>query len=141
MPLPLIRAASQDRATGLLEKRPEALQQTPVTVGRDCPDHPQQSLRRQDGKETKADERRRLESAAGKIRMRRLDNVVEAGDLMVKLRADSADKPVAELRHLAKQNRRAWLGPPIHLWKRRKHDIALSHGLRSATVYSGSSSP
>ncbi|MHB1344130.1 MAG: hypothetical protein ACYCX3_07200 [Thermoleophilia bacterium] len=96
---------------------PEALRQTPVTVGRDCADHPQQSLRRQDGKETKAAERRRLESAAGKIRMRRLDNVVEADDLMVKLRADSADKPVAERRHLAKQDRRTQLGLPIHLWR------------------------
>ena len=73
--------------------------------------------------------------------MRLLDNVVEADDLMMKLRADTADEPVAERRHLAKQDRRAWLGLSIRLRKRREHDIALGHGLRSATVYSGSSSP
>jgi hypothetical protein len=42
---------------------------------------------------------------------------------------------------LAKQDHRARLGASIRLWKRGERDIALSHGLRSATVYSGSSSP
>jgi len=124
-----------------LEKRSEVLQQTPVTLGRDRTDHPQQSRRRQYGKKAQTDERRRLESAAGEVRMRRLNKVVEADDLMMNLRADTADEPVAKRRHLAKQDRRALLGLSIRLRKRREHDIALSHGLRSATVYSGSSSP
>ena len=124
-----------------LEKRCEALQQTLVTLGRDRTDHPQQRLRRQYGKKAKADERRRLESAAGEVRMRRLDEVVEADDHMMNLHADTADEPVAKRRHLAKQDRRAWLGLSVRLRKRRERDIALSHGLRSATVYSGSSSP
>ena len=92
-------------------------------------------------KKAQTDERRRLESAAGEVRMRRLNKVVEADDLMMNLRADTADEPVAKRRHLAKQDRRALLGLSIRLRKRREHDIALSHGLRSATVYSGSSSP
>ena len=73
--------------------------------------------------------------------MRRLHHVVEADDLMMNLRADAANEPVTERRRLAKQDRRAWLGFSIRLRKRREHDVALSHGLRSATVYSGSSSP
>jgi hypothetical protein len=102
-----------------LEKRSEALQQTPVTLGRDRANHPQQSRRRQHGKKAQTEERSRLEPAAGEVRMRRLDNIVEADDLMMRGR----------------------LGLSIRLWKRRERDVALSHGLRSATVYSGSSSP
>jgi hypothetical protein len=96
---------------------------------------------RQYGKKAQTDERGRLESAAGEVRMRRLDTIVEADDLMMNLRADTADEPVAKRRHLAKQDRRAWLGLSIRLRKRRERDVALSHDLRSATVYSGSSSP
>ena len=59
----------------------------------------------------------------------------------MKLRAHATNEPVTERRHLAKQDRRAWLGLPVRLRKRREHDIALGHGLRSAMVYSGSSSP
>ena len=73
--------------------------------------------------------------------MRRLDNVVEADGLMVELSADTADEPVPERRHLAEQDHRAWLGASIRLWKSRERHITLSHGLRSLTVYSGSSSP
>ena len=72
--------------------------------------------------------------------MRRLDNVVEADDLVMELRADTADEPILERRHLAEQDHRSGLGAAIHLWKSRERHITFSHGLRSATVYSGSSS-
>ena len=82
-----------------------------------------------------------FESAATKVWMCRLNRLVEANDLVMKLGADTANEPVAEWRHLPEQNRRAWLGASVRLWKWRKRNIALSHGLRSSSVYSGSSSP
>ena len=61
-----------------MEKLSQAVQQTSVALRRDGAQHPQESPSRQYGKKAQPDEGRRLESAARKVRMRRLDNLVEA---------------------------------------------------------------
>ena len=73
--------------------------------------------------------------------MRRLDEIVKADSFMMKLRADAAHEPVTERWDPAKEDRGTQLGLSVRLQKRRERDVALGHGLRSATVYSGSSSP
>ncbi len=65
------------------QKRAEALQETPMTFRRNCTEHPEHGRRRKYGKETKPDDRGRLESTSSEVRMRRLDNVVEADDLLM----------------------------------------------------------
>ena len=112
-----------------------------MTVKRDRTEHPEQPIGWQYCKKAKPNERGRLKTAARKVRMRWLDHVVKADDYMLKLRADTANEPVHEWRHLAEQYYRAWLGASIRLRKRRERHITLSHGMRSATLYSGSSSP
>jgi hypothetical protein len=77
------------------------LEQSPVPIEGNGPENAEEVVRRENRKETEPDERSSLESALAKIRMSRLDDFVETGNLLVELSADAANQPVAKRRHLA----------------------------------------
>lgn len=117
------------------------MEQTAVTLGRNGTDHAEQLVGWTNDEEAETDDGRCLESAERKIGVRSPDDVVKAGNLLVELSADAANEPVAKRRHPAHQDCGARLAASVRLWEWRQRDIALGHGLRSASEYSGSSSP
>lgn len=121
----------------------ETIQQTQVTVAGDRAQNTEEPIGRHGRQETEANDRRRFETTPDKVRIRHLDHVVESHDLLMNLRTDPADKPVAEGWHPPQKDGRAWLDTSIRLRQRREPNIAFVHHfrLRSAVVYSGSSSP
>ena len=58
---------------------------------RDGAQNAEKMVGRQDSEKAKANDRSRLESATAKIGVRRFDNVIETGDLLVELGADAAN--------------------------------------------------
>lgn len=123
--------------------RRQFLEQARVTGAGYGTDDTGKLIRRQYSKKAEADERSGFQPATGEIRMRRCNSFVEIAGVVLELAADPADEPVVERRQLAEQNYRTQLGESVRLRQPGESDIALSHGrgLRSATVYSGSSSP
>ena len=83
------------------EEGREPLEQSGVAFGCYGTENAEKMVGWQYGEKAKADERRSLEATDSEIRMRRLDSVVEANDLLVKLGADAADEPVPKGRHPA----------------------------------------
>ncbi len=117
------------------------MKQLLMTCKRNGAEYSEKSLGRQNYQETQSDERHGYESALAKIRLRRLNRLVEADDFLMELCTDAANQPVAERRHLTQQHHRTRLGEPVSLWDRCQDDITLAHGWRSSSVYSGSASP
>ena len=56
------------------------------------------------GEEAESDDGWCLEAAVCKVRVSRFDKLVQIGDTLMELSADTADEPIAEWRHLAEQN-------------------------------------
>ncbi|HWM24475.1 MAG TPA: hypothetical protein VNP98_06600 [Chthoniobacterales bacterium] len=113
----------------------KSLDKSLMALSRDRADNADKAAGWQDGKKAKPDERRRLQPAAFKVRMCPLDDVVEAGDLLMKLRANAANEPISERRHLAQSNNRTVLDASVGLRKRRESNIGLPHDrLTSACV-------
>ena len=77
------------------------------------------------GKEAESDDGWRLEAAVCKVRVGWLDKLVQVGDTLMELSADTADEPIAKWRHLPEQNGWAWLDESIGLRKRCKSNVAL----------------
>jgi hypothetical protein len=74
------------------------------------------------------------ESVGTKVRVRRVDSLVEADDLLVELCADAANEPIAERRHFAQYNGRSWLVRPSAWGEWSECNIAHGHGRRSASA-------
>ena len=77
------------------------------------------------GKKADPDDGRCLETAVGEVRVGWLDKLVQVGDTLMELSADTADEPIAKWWHLPEQNSWAWLDAPIGLRKRYKSNVAL----------------
>ena len=106
-----------------------------MAIARNGTEHAKEMVFWQNGQKAETDERGGFQTAAEKVRMSGLDEVVETGNLLVELCADPTNKPVPEWRHPAQKNRRTRLGAPIGLWQWRERHVARVHcGLRSAVV-------
>jgi hypothetical protein len=86
-----------------------------TTFGSDRTDGSEKAAGREDHQKTEPDERSSLESAGGEIAIARLDNVVKAPDLVLKLRADPADEKIAMWRHRPEDDRRPVFHLPVSL--------------------------
>ena len=84
-----------------------------------------ESFRGNGGKEAEADNGSCLEAAVCKVGIGWLDQLVEAGDPLLKLAADAANKPIVKWWHPPEQDRWTWLDEPVGLRERRQSDVAL----------------
>ena len=81
--------------------------------------------RGESGKEAESDDGWCLEAAVCKVRVGWLDKLVQVGDTLMELGADTADEPIAKWWHLPEQNGWAWLDESIGLRKGRQSNVTL----------------
>ena len=101
-----------------------------MTLGRNGSNDAMKTSCRKGGKEAESDDGWCLEAAVCKVRVGWLDNLVQVGDTLMELGADTAYEPITKWRHLPEQNRWAWLDESIGLRNRCKSNVSLHQSER-----------
>jgi len=94
-------------------------------------------IARENGKEPETDHRCGLQAALQEVLIARTNDLIERGDRLLNLGADSTDQQITKWRHGAQNNNRPVFDPPIGLRQGREENVR--HYL--ASPYSGSFSP
>jgi len=110
-------------------------------MGRDCTEASGKGGVWQSGKKTESNHRGCLETGQREIGITDGKDVVEPGHLLLHLRTDSTNEPIAMGRHQAQDQDGAQLEMGIRLLDTGKRDGPFLHGRRSASEYSGSLVP